>query len=155
MQQQLLQGRMLQRIRKLLFVKINLSFTFYNEYLSVIIAFLFLLGFHPLFLLKETFRNKLFSDYYNKKQSVQRSCRKTLICNTVCNALFEKVSDIKGFKLYNETNKSHRQERSIFSLVCFKNSHKGFQRIHSSTNKGKQNELSAIHFCLFSLKDLF
>ena len=37
----------------------------------------------------------------------------------------------------------------LFALVCFRETHKGFQRIHSSTNKEKWNDLSATHFCLF------
>ena len=33
----------------------------------------------------------------------------------------------------------------LFALVCFRETHKGFQRIHSTENKGKWNELSVIH----------
>ena len=86
-----------------------------------------------------------------KSSPCRSRAEKTLICNT----LFDKVPDIKGLRPYTETQKSHRQGGAIVRPCLFRKTHKGFQRIDSSTNKGKRNELSAIHFCLFFFKGGF
>ena len=45
--------------------------------------------------------------------------QKKLICSTICNTLFEKVTDIKGLRPYTETQKSHRQGRAIVRPCLF------------------------------------
>ena len=95
--------------------------------------------------------NLVCSDFFLENRNYKISpCRsraeKTLICNTLCNTLFEKVPDIKGLRPNTETQKSHREGEAIVSPSLFRETHKGFQRVQSSPNKGKWNDLSVTHF---------
>ena len=40
-------------------------------------------------------------------------------CDTLCDTLFKKVADIKGFRPYTETQKSHRQGGAIVPPCLF------------------------------------
>ena len=133
------------RLRKLLFIEINLSLTFYNDYLSVIISLLFLLRFHFHFFLKETFVKNYFQN---------------VTINIVRAEVVQKMTSIYRhfYRHFLRTPQKqwvldhtprHRsligKGGQLFALVCFRETHKGFQSFHSTENKGKQNELSAIH----------
>ena len=78
------------------------------------------------------------------------SCRSRaendLNLQTLLQTLFEEYPETVGFRLNTETQKSHRQGGQLFALVCFRETHKGFQKIHSSTNKGNNSAISCRHF---------
>ena len=81
-----------------------------------------------------------------KSSPCRSRAENVLIFNTLFNTLFEKVADIKGFRPYTETQKSHREGEAIVSPSLFRETHKGFQRIHSTENKGNNSAISSIHF---------
>ena len=52
-------------------------------------------------------------------ESVQKSCRKNRKTQTQTQTLFSKSPEIKGFRPYTETQKSHRQGRAIVRPCLF------------------------------------
>ena len=109
---------------------------------------------------------KLFTTNLNRSQiTMTRNslCRSRAENVLILHTLFEKPIFTKGLRPYTETQKSHRQGGGqLFPLVCFRETHRGFQRIHSSTNKGNNSAISCIHsaytlhtllfvHCLFSM----
>ena len=75
-----------------------------------------------------------------KNSSCRSRAEKINNCDTLCDTLFKKVGETKGFRPNTETQKSHRQGGQLFPLVCFRETHKGFQRIDST--KIRENETS-------------
>ena len=70
-------------------------------------------------------------------ESVQKSCRKINNCDTLCDTLFKKVPEIRVLDQTPRHRSLIGKGGQLFALVCFRETHKGFQRINSSTNKGK------------------
>ena len=51
--------------------------------------------------------------------------------------------------IYRDTEVSSARGGQLFPLVCFRDTHKGFQRVSSSIKKGNNSAISCIHSCLF------
>ena len=66
--------------------------------------------------------------------------------HTLLHTLFEKYPETGGLRPYTETQKSHRQGRAIVRPYLFRKTHKGFQRVDSSTNKENNYAISCTHF---------
>ena len=66
-----------------------------------------------------------------KSKFVQKSFLKNRKTQTQTQTLFSKPPEIKGFRPYTETQKSHRQGGQLFPLVCFRETHKIFYGLES------------------------
>ena len=104
----------------------------------------------------EVIKNSLIANGWKFVEKSERSKNKSWVCAEVVQKMssFSIHFSIHFLRTPQKKRVSDQTPRhrsligkggQLFALVCFRSTHKGFQRIHSTENKGKWNELSATH----------